>query len=105
MSTTGGTRPMWARSGEELFYMGLDGALMRVPIETRGAMWNAGTPMKLLEPRYFGTGSNPGRTFDISPDGQRFLMIKQGTVDQTAPPQIVVVQNWLEELTRLVPAR
>jgi eukaryotic-like serine/threonine-protein kinase len=74
------------------------------PIEGRGAVWSAGTPMKLLEPRYFGTGSNPGRTYDISPDDQRFLMIKQGSNDQAAPPQIVVIQNWLEELKRLVPA-
>ena len=83
--------------------MGLDGALMRVPIEARGAVWSAGTPMKLLEPRYFGTGSNPGRTYDISPDDQRFLMIKQGSSEQAAPPQIVVIQNWFEEVKRLVP--
>ena len=46
-----------------------------------------------------------GRTYDVSPDGQRFLMIKVGDgSDQTAtPPSIVVVQNWFEELKRLVP--
>ncbi len=38
--------------------------------------------------------------FDVSPDGQRFLMIpKVGS----AQGQVVVVQNWVEELTRLVP--
>jgi hypothetical protein len=78
-------------------------ALMRVPVDARGPVWNGGTPAKLLEPGYFGTGSNPGRTYDISPDGQRFLMIKQGYGDQAAPAQIVVVQHWLEELKRLVP--
>jgi hypothetical protein len=38
-------------------------------------------------------------------DGQRFLMIKQGSDQSAAPPQIVVVQNWHEELKRLVPVR
>ncbi len=41
---------------------------------------------------------------DISPDGERFLMIR--TLEDTSttpPPQIVIVKNWLEELERLVP--
>ena len=84
VSTAGGTRPLWAHSGRELFYMGLDGALMRVSVEANDSVWSAGTPTKLLEARYFGTGSNPGRTYDISPDDQRFLMIKQGSGDQVA---------------------
>jgi len=104
VSTAGGTRALWAHSGRELFFMGLDGALMRVAVEAKGGAWSAGTPAKLLEPKYFGTGSSPGRTYDISPDGQKFLMIKQGSSDQAPPPQIVVVQHWTEELKRLVPA-
>jgi serine/threonine-protein kinase len=103
VSTAGGTRPLWAHSGRELFFMGLEGALMRVAVAATQAVWTAGTPAKLLEPKYFGTGSNPGRTYDISPDGQRFLMIKQGSSDQAPPPQIVIVQNWDQELKRLVP--
>ena len=43
--------------------------------------------------------------YDVSPDGRRFLMISnQRNGTSAAPPQIVVVQNWLEELKRLVPA-
>ena len=56
VSTAGGTRPLWARSGKELFYVGADGALMRVPVEASGATWNAGTPTKLLEGRYYTGG-------------------------------------------------
>ena len=75
---------------------------MGVGVE-RGATWAAGTPARLLGEGYFTVpGGNPGRTYDVSPDGQRFLMIKAGGANQ-APPQIVVVQNWLEELKRLVP--
>jgi hypothetical protein len=45
-----------------------------------------------------------GRTFDVAPDGRRFLMIKEGGGDEAAPQNLVVVQNWFEELKRLVPA-
>jgi hypothetical protein len=44
VSTAGGTRPLWARSGRELFYVGADRALRRVPVEASGTTWNAGTP-------------------------------------------------------------
>ena len=80
---------------------------MRVGVE-RGDAWAATAPTKLLNEGYFAVpGGNPGPTYDISPDGQRFLMIKQGGgSDQTAaPPTLVVVQHWGEELKRLVPTR
>jgi serine/threonine-protein kinase len=104
VSTGGGTRPLWARTGQELFYLSSGGALMRVGVE-RGPTWAAGTPTKLLNEGYFTVpGGNPGRTYDISPDGKRFLIVKAGGGSgQAAVPQIVVVQNWLEELKRLVP--
>jgi|CXWL01.1.fsa_nt_gi serine/threonine-protein kinase len=104
VSTGGGTRPLWAPSGgQELFYVSPAGALMRVGVE-RGPTWAAGTPTKLLNEGYYTVpGGNPGRTYDISPDGQRFLMIKAGGGSDAAAPQIVVVQHWIEELKRLVP--
>jgi serine/threonine-protein kinase len=104
VSTAGGTRPLWARSGKELFYLGADGTLWRVPVEASGATWNAGTPMKLLERRYYnGDGASGGRAYDVSPDGQRFLMIKAPATDAgAAPPALIVVQHWDEELKRLV---
>jgi serine/threonine-protein kinase len=107
VSTAGGRQPLWARSGKELFYVGADGALLRVPVEAGAATWNAGTPMKLLERGSYTPSGYTGRTYDVSPDGQRFLMIKEGGgSDQTAaPPQIIVVQHWTEELKRLVPIK
>jgi Tol biopolymer transport system component len=105
VSTAGGTRPLWARNGKELFYVGADGALLRVPVEASGATWNAGTPMKLIEGRYY-TGDNAARAYDVSPDGQRFLMIKApGSDASTTPPALIVVQHWDEELKRLAPTR
>ena len=47
---------------------------------------------------------NPARTYDISPDGQRFLMIK-GRSATVAPAGLIVVQHWIEELKRLVPTK
>jgi len=105
VSTAGGRQPLWARSGKELFYVGGNGALLRVPVEASGATWNAGAPMKLLEGRYV-TGGTLGRTYDVSPDGQRFLMIKAPGTDATAAlPALIVVQHWDEELKRLVPTK
>jgi serine/threonine-protein kinase len=105
VSPMGGTRPVWARNGRELFYFSPDGALMGVAVKTSYTTWSAGTPTKLLEPRYFTGASNiGGMSYDVSPDGRRFLMIKQAGNDQTAaPPQIVIVKNWIEELKRLAP--
>jgi hypothetical protein len=106
ISTGGGTRPLWARRGGELFYVAPDGTLMRVLVEG-GSTFRAGNPTKLFEGRYYMTEGGPGRQCDISSDGQRFLMIKRGggSNQTAAPPGIVVVQHWFEELKRLVPAR
>ena len=94
VSTAGGKTPLWARSGKELFYVGADGALLRVPVEASGATWNAGTPMKLLERALLYRQRLVGRTYDVSPDGQRFLMIKApGTDAGAAPPALIVVQH------------
>ena len=77
VSAGGGTRPLWARSGQELFYVGPTGSLMSVPIQP-GTRWQAGSPRKVLEGgRYFfGSARITHRTYDVSPDGRRFLLIK-----------------------------
>jgi serine/threonine-protein kinase len=104
VSTAGGTRPLWAPSGQELFYISPTGALMRVGVQ-RGPSWAATTPTQLVKEGYATlAGGNFGRTYDIAPDGQRFLMIKDAGTDQTAaPPSLIVVQHWDQELKRLVP--
>ena len=77
ISTSGGTRPLWARSGKELFYLGPSGAVMSVGVEG-GSTFRAGSPTPLFEGPYFMNAQQKGRTYDVSPDGQRFLMIKVG---------------------------
>jgi Tol biopolymer transport system component len=109
VSTAGGTRPLWAANGKELFYVGADDSaelsLWQVPVQVSGVTWNAGAPMKLFSGRYLSAGTS-GRTYDVSPDGQQFLMIKApGTEGDRVPSALVVVQHWDEELKRLVPTK
>ena len=99
----GGTRPLWARSGKELFFMTAEGGLMRVPVEAAGATWNAGQPARLFAGPYFSNPGTPQRTYDVSPDGQRFLMIKAQADATAPPPSLVVVLHVEEELKRLAP--
>jgi hypothetical protein len=66
-----------------------------------GQVWRAGQPMQLVRPGYLQSPAAFPRQFDVSPDGRRFLMIKEAEVDE-AVGQIVVVVNWFEELKRLV---
>jgi serine/threonine-protein kinase len=104
VSTGGGTRPLWSPSGQELFFLTSAGALMSVRVN-RGQTWDAGSPAKLFEGPYFvGGAANTNRTYDISPDGRRFLMIKPEQTTGGAT-HLVVVENWHEELKRLVPTR
>ena len=103
ISTAGGTRPVWARSGQELFYVAPDGGLMAVRAEPRGPKWSSGSPAKVVEGPYMTRSLRDKPTYDVSTDGKRFLMVKQPA--NQAAPQIVVVQNWTEELKRLAPTK
>ena len=104
VSTAGGTRPLWA-SSRELVYVSLTGALMRVGV-VPGPSWSATPPAVLVKEGYATSTGNPGRWYDFDPRRQRFLMVKEGGGEGTAAPaSIVVVQNWIEELKRLAPAK
>jgi serine/threonine-protein kinase len=104
VSTDGGTKPLWTKNGQELIYVSPTGALMRVGV-SRGASWSATNPSIVVKEGY---STNPvwwGRSYDLSPDGQRFLMIKEGASGAPPPASLVVVQHWVEELKRLVPTK
>ena len=95
VSTAGGVNPVWRNDGKELFYQALDGKFMAVEIQT-GTAVESGAPKAL-----FGapTKSSSGRNFDVSSDGQRFLVNTPVEGEQGSPP-IVLVQNWTAVLTR-----
>jgi eukaryotic-like serine/threonine-protein kinase len=98
LSTSGATRPVWARNGRELFY--LDGTLhlVAVPVQT-GATFISGSPAILFELPSAPTAT--ARSYDVAPDG-RFLVIKFPQNDKTSnTPALNVVLNWTDELERL----
>ena len=95
----GGGEPIWSPDGRELFYRN-GNKMMVVSIQT-DPRFASGRPIVLFEGSYRGaTSLPPGYAYyDISPDGQRFLM----STDDRTPTQINVILNWTEELKRLVP--
>lgn len=100
VSRDGGTRPLWARNGRELFYLDPGGRLMSVPVDFDSGF--VGAPEVILEKAY--GGGSVGRSYDVSPDGERFLRIQDqtGAVGASAP-ELILVLNWHDELERLVP--
>jgi serine/threonine protein kinase/Tol biopolymer transport system component len=98
ISTAGGSKPVWAPNGRELFYLDGDGHMTAVPVQTTGA-FTRGAPKKLFTTRYFGTNA---RNYDVSRDGQKFLMIKELSGAATPATPINVVLNWFEELNARV---
>jgi hypothetical protein len=104
VSPSGGTHPAWARSGRELFYRDAAGALTTVSIQTTPA-FSAGNPTKLFDTRYHSALNM--RSYDVAPDGRRFLMIKDvpaaSQQSDVRPASIVVVLNWVEELKARLP--
>jgi eukaryotic-like serine/threonine-protein kinase len=91
----GGDLPVWARSGRELFYRnGQD--VMSVPVAP-GETFNPGAPQLLFSGRYY-EGEPGGPNYDVSLDGQRLLMVMQGSTE--GPDRLNVVQGWKEEIER-----
>jgi hypothetical protein len=105
ISSEGGTDPIFSRDGRELFYRNGD-KMMVVTVSLAGG-FQAGKPRLIWEGQYsHGMSSScgmPGTTsanYDLTADGQRFLMVKD--LDQDAvSTRIVVVLNFAEELKRL----
>ena len=88
ISSAGGTNPVWRRDGKELFYLASARKMMSVPVRI-GAAFEAESPRPLFDVR---VKSDPDRHFDVTADGQRFL-ITLPLGDETSPP-ITLVQNW-----------
>jgi eukaryotic-like serine/threonine-protein kinase len=98
VSTGGGEQPRWRGDGKELFYLSSDGTMMAVPVTT-GANFDAGTPVALFQttprqpiPRY------DLFVYDVTRDGQRFLILTQLKQAETAPMSIVL--NWAAKLNK-----
>jgi len=99
ISTTGGSEPRWSHSGRELFFRTPEGMMMAAPIAA-GSAFEWGEPRPLFSAAGFASAEN-GRMYDVAPGDQRFLMLR--ALPDSTPSQVVVVQNFFEELRRKVP--
>jgi Tol biopolymer transport system component len=97
VSTAGGTYPVWKRDGSELFFVQLDGQMMSSPVKTGGKEFEFAAPKPLFKTRMLALLNN-SHEYDVSADGQRFLI---GTLvgDTKAQPPTVIL-NWTAELKR-----
>jgi serine/threonine-protein kinase len=110
VSANGGTGPAWSHDGRELFYTTTQSTggqavltrMMVVPVTLRPT-FSAGAARQLFEGRY---GATAGiRSYDVTADGKRFLMVQQKERPAVAAAEMVLVQNWLEELKARVPVK
>jgi serine/threonine-protein kinase len=101
ISTEGGREPAWSRDSRELFYR--NGEKMMAVAVPAGPE-TAGKPALLFEGRYDSKEGPGASNYDVTPDGQGFVMIRGIEEQQSGIDTITLVQNWFEELKRLVPA-
>jgi serine/threonine-protein kinase len=107
VSTSGGNLPLWSPDGRELFYIGQENSVMAVAVETKPT-FKLGTPKALFRSMCVGNIIGEGTPWDISPDGKRFLMLKEPPSTPSAsagPRKINIVLNWFEELKQRVPVK
>jgi serine/threonine-protein kinase len=97
VSPNGGTEPIWAKNGRELYY--IERRQMMVVAVQPGATFSFSPAQVLFND--VRTRSPQPPSYDVAADG-RFLMIK-GADEQTAAAPIVLTLNWIEELKRRVP--
>ena len=98
VSAAGGVEPRWRNDGKELFYASLDHRIMAVPVAV-DSTFHAGKPAELfpIHPSPF------GNVFDVSADGQRFLV--NSVPEDAGSPPLTMLLNWTGLLAKSEPAR
>lgn len=95
ISPEGGSEPVWSPTGDEIFFRSADGdRLFAVAVRTTPT-FSASAPRLLFEGRFAAAPGNFWSNYDVSPDGQQFLLIEE---DETAPARLNVVVNWMAEV-------
>ena len=89
ISTSGGSFPRWRRDGKEIVYLAADGKLVAVPVSASGSTLQVSAPEELFDA---GLLPGPGSPFDMTADGQRFVL--NTVLPSRAPPSLVVLYNW-----------
>jgi len=106
VSSEGGTDPVWKRKGGELYYR--DGDKMMAVTVSTSPTFSAERPHMLWEGHYShgmsascGPAGATSSNYDVTGDGQRFLMIRDSDQDTSNSRQIVVIRGWADEVTRI----
>ncbi len=109
LSSSGGGQPRWSADGRELFYR-TDTGIMVVAVETEGDSFTYSRAEQLFEGSFLGGPDgmtiNSGccyADYDVTGDGQQFVMFPDAGQSQTGSGHVTLVTNWFEELKRLVP--
>jgi serine/threonine-protein kinase len=102
LSSGGGRAPVWTRGGREVVYLDSAGRLNVVAIERSDGEVRSGSRAMISTSAY--TDPVPWRSYDVSADGERFVVIKQDRAAPDSPrAHFVVVQRWFDELRRQLP--
>jgi eukaryotic-like serine/threonine-protein kinase len=94
VSASGGSDPVWSRSGRELFYLSAQAEMMRVDVAP-GAAFRISSPERLFSTTPY-TSIPAVPAFDVSPDGKQFLMLRETSPSERN--ELIVVQNWVQEM-------
>ena len=105
ISTGGGTAPVWARNGRELFYQDNTNRIVAVPVKISAGSLSPGNPVPLPFTTFAEPLPGATRAFDVSPDAQRFLVVREQVAAEGSRPRLIVTLNWFEELRTRLAAR
>lgn len=98
ISSSGGRLPIWRRDGRELFFIASDTSMMAASVKSGGTEFQFDAPKPLFRTRTLSLEGAIFHEYDVSPDGQRFLI---GTlVGDTRPPSATLILNWPELLKK-----
>ena len=98
ISTEGGQQPRWRRDGRELFFLSRDRKLMAVAVKT-GSTFQFSAPTELFQTHaHEPIGAEEFFTYDVSADGQRFLI--NVDAEPTNPPPVDIILNWASSLEK-----
>jgi Tol biopolymer transport system component len=105
ISNSGGTYPMWSRSGRELFFETLDNHIFAVGYTVKGDAFVADKPRVWSETPIAGV-VNTAKSVDLAPDGKRIVALMQATTgdaQQQVKNHVVFLLNFFDELRRRAP--
>ncbi len=100
VSSEGGDEPVWSPKGNEIFYR-RGSQMIAVPVSTRGDLTVGVTSVLFDVPFDIDPFNNDATNYDVTRDGQRFIMVQRATEPDRSRQQLNIVVNWTEELKRL----